>query len=149
MGRPQRESIIVARKWDRHQDQNIVQNQAGKSIFTSSRTYVGLTLNSALTAVFQILLGLMGSCQNRLSSWADGPDSETSISESTQPKSASIWITLYTSTLLGGSSFARFCQQEFGEFPRLVGHFCSYLLPKQAGVLPKFLLTKPCEWRGA
>ena len=34
-------------------------------------------------------------------------------------------------TLLGGSSFARFCQQEFGEFHRLVGRYCSYLLPKQ------------------
>ena len=36
-------------------------------------------------------------------------------------------------TLLGGSSFARFGQQEFGEFPRLVGRYCSYLLPRQDG----------------
>ena len=45
-------------------------------------------------------------------------------------------------TLLGGLSFARFCQQEFGEFPRLVGHFCSYLLPKQAGGTPQILVYK-------
>ena len=45
-------------------------------------------------------------------------------------------------TLLGGSSFARFCKQEFGEFPRLVGRFCSYLLPKQAGGTPQILVYK-------
>ena len=39
----------------------------------------------------------------------------------------------HASTLLGGSSFARFCQQEFREFPQLVGRYCSYLLPKQDG----------------
>ena len=37
------------------------------------------------------------------------------------------------STLLGISSWVRFCRQEFGRFPRLVGRYCSYLLPKQAG----------------
>ena len=52
------------------------------------------------------------------------------------------WI---KSTLLGGSSFARFCQQEFGEFPRLVGRYCSYLLPKQAGGTPQILVDK--TWR--
>ena len=36
-------------------------------------------------------------------------------------------------TLLGVPSCVRFFQQEFGEFPRLVGRYCSYLLPKQAG----------------
>ena len=41
-----------------------------------------------------------------------------------------------TTTLLGGLSFARFCQQEFGEFPRLVGRYSSFLLPKQAGGTP-------------
>ena len=45
-------------------------------------------------------------------------------------------------TLLGGSSFARFFQQEFGEFLRLVGRYCSYLLPKQAGVTPQILVDK-------
>jgi len=39
-------------------------------------------------------------------------------------------------TLLGVQSWVRFCQQEFGEFPRLVGRYCSY-------ILPKFLLTTP------
>ena len=43
--------------------------------------------------------------------------------------------------IIGVPSWVRFCQQEFGEFPRLVGRYCSYLL--QAGELPKFLLTKP------
>ena len=35
-----------------------------------------------------------------------------------------------------------FCQQEFGEFPRLVGRYCSYLLPKQAGGTPQILVDK-------
>ena len=38
-------------------------------------------------------------------------------------------------TLLGVQSWVRFCQQEFGEFPRLVGRYCSYC--------SKSLLTKP------
>ena len=33
-------------------------------------------------------------------------------------------------TLLGVPSWVRFCQQEFGVFPRMVGRYCSYLLPK-------------------
>ena len=45
-------------------------------------------------------------------------------------------------TLLGGSSFARFCQQEFGEFLWLLGRYCSYLLPKQAGGTPHILVDK-------
>ena len=45
-------------------------------------------------------------------------------------------------TLLGGSSFARFGQQEFGEFPRLVGRYCSYLLPNQARGTPQILVDK-------
>ena len=49
----------------------------------------------------------------------------------------SVAISDYRCTLLGGSSFARFCRQEFGEFPRLVGRYCSYLLPKQAGGTPQ------------
>ena len=36
-------------------------------------------------------------------------------------------------TLLGVPSCVRFCQQEFGELPRLVGRYCSYLLPNQEG----------------
>ena len=49
------------------------------------------------------------------------------------------FINLYTER--GGSSFARFWRQEFGEFPWLVGRYCSYLLPKQMGELPKFQWT--------
>ena len=45
-------------------------------------------------------------------------------------------------TLLGGSSFARFCQQEFGEFHRLVGRYGNYLLPKQAGGTPQIFVDK-------
>ena len=41
-------------------------------------------------------------------------------------------------TLLGGSSFARFCKQEFGE---KVATEAAH----QPGELPKFLFTKPCE----
>ena len=47
-----------------------------------------------------------------------------------------------TTTLLGVQSWVRFCQQEFGEFPRLVGRYCSYLLPKQAGGTPQILVDK-------
>ena len=36
-------------------------------------------------------------------------------------------------TLLGVQSWLRFCHQEVGEFPRLVGRYCSYLMPKQDG----------------
>ena len=50
--------------------------------------------------------------------------------------------------LLGGSSFARFCQQEFGEFPRLVGRYCSYLLPKHAGGTPQILVDKTSPMTG-
>ena len=52
------------------------------------------------------------------------------------------------STLLGGSSFERFCQQEFGEFPRLVGRYCSYLLPKEAGGTPQILILKTLGMMG-
>ena len=45
-------------------------------------------------------------------------------------------------TLLGSWSFARFCQQEFGEFPMLVGRYCSYLMHKQAGGTPQILVDK-------
>ena len=44
--------------------------------------------------------------------------------------------------LLGVRSWVRFCRQEFGEFPRLVGRYCSYLLPKQAGGTPQILVFK-------
>ena len=46
------------------------------------------------------------------------------------------------STLLGVQSWVRFCQQEFGEFPRLVGRYCSYQLPKQTRGTPQFLVVK-------
>ena len=46
------------------------------------------------------------------------------------------------STLLGVPSCVRFCQQEFGEFPWLVGRYCSYLLPKQAGGTPQIIVDK-------
>ena len=42
----------------------------------------------------------------------------------------------------------RFCQQEFGEFPRLVGRYCSYLLPKQAGGTPQILVDKTSRMTG-
>ena len=47
-----------------------------------------------------------------------------------------------TYTLLGVPSCVRFCQQDFGEFPRLMGRYCSYLLPKQAGGTPQILVDK-------
>ena len=52
------------------------------------------------------------------------------------------------STLLGVPSCVRFCQQEFGEFPRLVGCYCSYLLPKQAGGTPQILVDKTSRMTG-
>ena len=42
----------------------------------------------------------------------------------------------------------RFCQQEFGEFPRLVGRYCSYLLPKKAGGTPQILGYKTSRVTG-
>ena len=51
-------------------------------------------------------------------------------------------------TLLGVQSWVRFCQQEFGEFPRQVGRYCSYLLPKQAGRTPQILLFKTLRMTG-
>ena len=51
-------------------------------------------------------------------------------------------------TLLGVPSCARFCQQEFVEFPRLVGRYCSYLLPKQAGGTIQILIFKTLQMTG-
>ena len=51
-------------------------------------------------------------------------------------------------TLLGVQSWVRFCQQEFWEFPRLVGRYCSYLLPKQAGGTPQILVDKTSPMTG-
>ena len=45
-------------------------------------------------------------------------------------------------TLLGVQSWVRFCRQEFGEFTQLVGRYCSYLLPKQAGGTRQILVDK-------
>ena len=45
-------------------------------------------------------------------------------------------------TLLGVQSWVRFCRQEFGEFPRLVGRYYSYLLPEQARGTPQILVDK-------
>ena len=42
----------------------------------------------------------------------------------------------------GGGSFARFWRWGFEEFPRLVGCYCSYLLPKQARGTPQILIFK-------
>ena len=42
----------------------------------------------------------------------------------------------------------RFCRQEFGEFPRLVGRYCSYLLPKQAGRTPQIFVFKTLQMAG-
>ena len=50
--------------------------------------------------------------------------------------------------LLGVPSCVRFCQQEFGELPRLVGHYCSYLLPKQAGGTTQILVSKTLRMIG-
>ena len=46
-------------------------------------------------------------------------------------------VSTYFSTLLGVPSFPR-----FGEFLRLVGRYCSYLLPKQAGGTPQMFIFK-------
>ena len=46
-------------------------------------------------------------------------------------------------TLLGGSSFVRFCQQEFGEFPGWWATTVVTYCPSRPGEHPKFLLTKP------
>ena len=45
-------------------------------------------------------------------------------------------------TLLGGSSFARFCQQEFGEFPRPAWAVGSYSSGPTAGGTPQILVDK-------
>ena len=51
-------------------------------------------------------------------------------------------------TLLGVQSWVRFCRQEFVEFPRLVGRYCSYLLPMQAGGTPQILIFKTLRMTG-
>ena len=43
-------------------------------------------------------------------------------------------------TLLFIQPVARFLRGGFGKFPCLVGRYCSYLLPKQAGGIPQILL---------
>ena len=48
-------------------------------------------------------------------------------------------------TFLGVPSCVRFCQQELGEFPRLVGR---YLLPKQARETPQILVDKTSPMTG-
>ena len=50
------------------------------------------------------------------------------------------WQKPGTCTLLGVSSFARFWRWWFGEFPRLVYRYCSYLLPKQTGGTTQILI---------
>ena len=45
-------------------------------------------------------------------------------------------------TLLGGSSFARFCQQEFGEFPRPAWAVGSYSSGPLALGTPQILVDK-------
>ena len=51
-------------------------------------------------------------------------------------------------TLLDIQSWVRFCWHEFGEFPRLVGRYCSYLQPKQAGGTPQILVNKTSPMTG-
>ena len=51
-------------------------------------------------------------------------------------------------TLLGVQSWVRFCQQEFWELPRLMGRYCSYLLPKQAGGTPQIIVDKTSPMTG-
>ena len=53
-----------------------------------------------------------------------------------------------TCTILGVQSWVRFCWQEFGEFPRLLGRYCSYILPKQAGGTPQILVNKTSPMTG-
>ena len=48
----------------------------------------------------------------------------------------------------GGLSFARFWRWEFGEFPRLVGRYCSYLLPKLTGGTTQILIFKTLRMIG-
>ena len=45
-------------------------------------------------------------------------------------------------TIWGSLSVVRFWRWGFGEFPRLVGRYCSYLLPKQARGTPQILIFK-------
>ena len=52
------------------------------------------------------------------------------------------------STTLGVQSWVRFCRQEFGEFPRLVGHYFSHLLLKQARGTPQILVDKTSPMTG-
>ena len=51
-------------------------------------------------------------------------------------------------TLLGVPSFSRFWRWGFGEFPRLVGRYCSYLLPKQTRGAPQILIFKTLQMTG-
>ena len=54
----------------------------------------------------------------------------------------------HASTLLGGSSFARFCQQEFGEFPRPAWAVGSYSSGPPAGATLKILVDKTSPMSG-
>ena len=55
---------------------------------------------------------------------------------------------LRSCTLLGVPSCVRLCQQKFGQFPRLVGRYCSYLLPMQAGGIPETFVDKTSRMTG-
>ena len=54
----------------------------------------------------------------------------------------------WPSTLLGVPSFARFCQQEFGEFPRPACAVGSYSSGPSAGGAPKILVDKTSPMTG-
>ena len=62
-------------------------------------------------------------------------------------RKVSKWIALGT-TIWGVRSFARFWREGFGEFPRLVGRYCNYLLPKQAGGTTQILAFKTLRMIG-
>ena len=59
--------------------------------------------------------------------------------------SLQLFVVVFDTTLLGIHSWVRFCRQEFGEFPRLVGRYYTVATycPSRPGELPKFLLIKP------
>jgi len=77
------------------------------------------------------------------------PQGRNALSNSQMEKASQVLPCCPPTTLLGVPLCMRFCQQEFWEFPRLVGRYCSYLLPKQAGGTPQILVDKTFKWRAA
>ena len=74
--------------------------------------------------------------------WKSGePDNYRVVQLDLTPEIDVFHILFERNTLSGVPSCVRFCRQEFGEFPRLVGRYCSYLRPKQAGGTPQILVN--------